>query len=205
MMARFQSTYKTRVCSVDFFHRSAQFRLRPASGMSRAMVPLPLLLLAAAHCCAALNIAGLEVPHAQLSPTSRALDRYEWPEKFPYSKKDLTPDWDGNDQYKPRSNLCNAPHNATMQCATQCRHAVHHAVHHGMHRAGCFTRCPSSATTRATSAAPRLRASMSARYHRRARETCSTCAARSPRTFQRAGAHGLVRVRVRARAQPTLT
>ena len=78
----------------------ASFRLRPprASGMSRAMVPLPLLLLAAAHCCAALNIAGLEVPHAQLSPTSRALDRYEWPEKFPYSKKDLTPDWDGNDQ-----------------------------------------------------------------------------------------------------------
>ena len=62
------------------------------------MVPLPLLLLAAAHCCAALNIAGLEVPHAQLSPTSRALDRYEWPEKFQYSKKDLTPDWDGNDQ-----------------------------------------------------------------------------------------------------------
>jgi SAM-dependent methyltransferase len=54
--------------------------------------------LIVAHCCAALTIAGLEVPHAQLSPTSRALDRYDWPEKFPYSKQDLTPDWAGNDQ-----------------------------------------------------------------------------------------------------------
>ena len=51
-----------------------------------------------AHCCAALTIAGLEVPHAKLSPTSRVLDGYEWPEKFPYSKQDLTPDWAGNDQ-----------------------------------------------------------------------------------------------------------
>ena len=56
------------------------------------------MLLVAPHHCTALTIAGLEVPHAQLSPTSRALDRYEWPEKFPYSKQDLTPDWDGNDR-----------------------------------------------------------------------------------------------------------
>ena len=86
------------------------------------MVPLPLLLLAAAHHCAALTIAGLEVPHAQLSPTSRALDRYEWPEKFPYSKQDLTPDWAGNDQYKPRSNLCNLPYNSprSAPCSAPC-------------------------------------------------------------------------------------
>ena len=64
----------------------------------RALLAGHLMLLVAAHHCAALTIAGLEVPHAQLSPTSRALDRYEWPEKFPYSKQDLTPDWDGNDR-----------------------------------------------------------------------------------------------------------
>ena len=45
----------------------------------------------------ALTVAGLEVPHARLSPNSRALDGVSWPEAFPYSKKDLTPDWDGKD------------------------------------------------------------------------------------------------------------
>ena len=46
---------------------------------------------------AALTIAGLEVPHARLSPASRALDGMSWPEEFPYTKKDLTPDWAGKD------------------------------------------------------------------------------------------------------------
>ena len=45
----------------------------------------------------ALRVCGLEVPHARPSPASRALDDFEWPEAFPYSEADLTPDWAGND------------------------------------------------------------------------------------------------------------
>ena len=55
------------------------------------------MLLVHAAGTTALTVAGLEVPHARLSPNSRALDGVSWPEAFLYSKKDLTPDWDGKD------------------------------------------------------------------------------------------------------------
>jgi len=45
----------------------------------------------------ALNIVGLEVAHARLSPISRALDGKQWPEQFPYTQADLKPMMDGND------------------------------------------------------------------------------------------------------------
>ena len=46
----------------------------------------------------ALVICGVDVPHARLSPTSRALDDMVWPKAFPYSPKDLTPTFAGNDR-----------------------------------------------------------------------------------------------------------
>ena len=56
---------------------------------------LSALLLAAS--IDALVVVGLDVPHARISPTSRALDE-AWPEQFPYSAKDLTPTSAGNDR-----------------------------------------------------------------------------------------------------------
>ena len=46
---------------------------------------------------AALQICGVEIPHARASPASRALDNMEWPESFPFTSADLTPEWAGND------------------------------------------------------------------------------------------------------------
>jgi len=46
----------------------------------------------------ALRVCGLEVPNAKLSPASRALDGFEWPDQFPYTTADLTPMMAGNDQ-----------------------------------------------------------------------------------------------------------
>ena len=55
------------------------------------------LVLALPRLAATLTICGLNVPHARLSPASRALDAVEWPQEFPYGPKDLTPEWSGND------------------------------------------------------------------------------------------------------------
>lgn len=38
-----------------------------------------------------LLVCGVDVPNAKSSPASRALDSVDWPEKFPYSERDLTP------------------------------------------------------------------------------------------------------------------
>ena len=69
--------------------------MRKSSALFRMRAAIATLLLATT--ADALVVAGLEVPHARLSPASRALDE-AWPEKFPYSAKDLTPTWAGNDQ-----------------------------------------------------------------------------------------------------------
>jgi len=45
----------------------------------------------------ALSVCGLEIPNARPSPISRALDGYDFPADFPYTKEDLTPDWAGSD------------------------------------------------------------------------------------------------------------
>ena len=54
-------------------------------------------LLLLPHAAAALVVCGLNVPHAKPSAASRALDGYAWPAEFPYSERDLTPDWAGKD------------------------------------------------------------------------------------------------------------
>jgi SAM-dependent methyltransferase len=46
---------------------------------------------------AALTVCGLDLPNAKNSPASRALDSMEWPDAFPFSQQDLTPQWAGND------------------------------------------------------------------------------------------------------------
>lgn len=66
------------------------------------MLPLPaiaaalLLALPATH---AVAVCGVDVPHAKVSPASRALDSSDWPEAFPYTAKDLTPMMAGNDGF----------------------------------------------------------------------------------------------------------
>ena len=59
------------------------------------------MLLAALLChivhATALVVCGVEVPHARPSPASRALDVMTWPEEFPFSERDLTPEMAGND------------------------------------------------------------------------------------------------------------
>lgn len=70
-----------------------------ADGGNALMVLLrSLLLLLGLSRASALVICGIEVPNARASPSSRALDDKSWPEAFPYSEADLTPDWAGNDQ-----------------------------------------------------------------------------------------------------------
>ena len=54
----------------------------------------PILLLPGVY---SLTVCGLNVPHAKVSPATRVLDSQEWPEDFPYTRADLTPEWDGKD------------------------------------------------------------------------------------------------------------
>lgn len=62
-----------------------------------AIAKLSLLLaLPATH---AVAVCGVDVPHAKVSPASRALDSSDWPEAFPYTAKDLTPMMAGNDGF----------------------------------------------------------------------------------------------------------
>ena len=65
----------------------------------RCVMPrrLGLVALVAAN-ADALTVCGLDVPHARLSPTSRALDTMDWSGSFPFGERDLTPEWSGNDQ-----------------------------------------------------------------------------------------------------------
>ena len=56
------------------------------------------IVLTAAQLVDALKVCGLDIPHARLSPVSRALDGKLWPPSFPYDQADLTPDWAGKDQ-----------------------------------------------------------------------------------------------------------
>eukprot|EP00962_Isochrysis_galbana_P002574 scaffold698_cov127-Isochrysis_galbana.AAC.2 len=44
-----------------------------------------------------LAVCGLEVPHARPSVAASALDNYRWPEAFPYSAAELTPEVAGSD------------------------------------------------------------------------------------------------------------
>ena len=57
-----------------------------------------LMLLMIVDGTAALVVCGSEIPNARLSPNSRALESMKWPEAFPFSEKDLTPEWAGNDK-----------------------------------------------------------------------------------------------------------
>ena len=40
---------------------------------------------------AALVIGGIDIPHAKVSPTSRALEDQTYPDKWPFDARDLTP------------------------------------------------------------------------------------------------------------------
>ena len=62
-------------------------------------VAVVMLTLLASQTTIALVVCGLDVPHAKLSPASRALDDKTWVgvDTFPYSEKDLSPMMNGND------------------------------------------------------------------------------------------------------------
>ena len=47
---------------------------------------------------AALVIGGIDIPHAKISPTSRALDDQTYPDKWPFDARDLTPQDPSDDQ-----------------------------------------------------------------------------------------------------------
>ena len=47
---------------------------------------------------AALVIGGIDVPHAKVSPTSRALEDQTYPDKWPFDARDLTPQDPSDDQ-----------------------------------------------------------------------------------------------------------
>lgn len=61
--------------------------------MRRALLIFGVVLEAGA----ALTVCGVSIPNARPSPASRALDAMEWPESFPFTEADLTPEWAGND------------------------------------------------------------------------------------------------------------
>lgn len=64
--------------------------------LHRALLLL-LLLNATLEAATALTVCGVSIPNARQSPASRALDAMEWPESFPFTEADLTPEWSGND------------------------------------------------------------------------------------------------------------
>ena len=75
-----------------------KLRLRGSAMLPLAAIAKLSLLLAlpATH---AVAVCGVDVPHAKVSPASRALDSSDWPEAFPYTAKDLTPMMAGNDGF----------------------------------------------------------------------------------------------------------
>ena len=46
----------------------------------------------------ALVVGGIDIPHAKVSPTSRALDDQTYPDKWPFDARDLTPQDPSDDQ-----------------------------------------------------------------------------------------------------------
>ena len=58
----------------------------------------PLLLALTPALAAALVIGGVDVPHAKVSPTSRALEDQTYPDKWPFDDRDLTPQDPSDDQ-----------------------------------------------------------------------------------------------------------
>ena len=68
------------------------------SNMGRTTVLLLCVSVSPVWALAAV-VCGLSVPHARpTTPSTRALSEVNWPEQFPYSTSDLTPEWDGKDQ-----------------------------------------------------------------------------------------------------------
>ena len=58
----------------------------------------PLLLALTPALAAALVIGGIDIPHAKVSPTSRALEDQTYPDKWPFDARDLTPQDPSDDQ-----------------------------------------------------------------------------------------------------------